>query len=424
MENEFTQHIEKNFWSTVPNDNPEDALEYLNNPDNFRSFSEGLTILIRKYGYNGNKNAVEEKTKFILEKFSSISASIEEKTVQDWFSEKRRPGLNLVSRDRMFQLCFALSASLEDIAWFFGHVYFDREFNCHTVKEAIYYYCLSRQLPYAHAVKLLSVAENLHHQEKDDYASADMFTQMIQNHIDQCTSDKELLDFLTNNRHIFDQWNKKALQIIDRLLSLIRGKSSDKAVIEAVCKLKKRPLKKEVECCGLVVQEYLLSFDGERFDYISGKSITSIDFMLERILMINSGLVKEAPVPDIVRRNFPSKKTFSDILGKASESSSSDIRIKGQTSTSYDSIRKCLILLVFYKFWVSITLKKLNQEKISVSSKELFDAYRDETDDILAECGYHELFIGNPYDWLFLWASKTDNPLDTLRNVIYTLEDI
>jgi len=33
----------------------------------------------------------------------------------------------------------------------------------------------------------------------------------------------------------------------------------------------------------------------------------------------------------------------------------------------------------------------------------------------LLDCGYPALYIGNPYDWIFLWAIKTDHPLESFR---------
>lgn len=34
----------------------------------------------------------------------------------------------------------------------------------------------------------------------------------------------------------------------------------------------------------------------------------------------------------------------------------------------------------------------------------------------LLDAGYPELYIGNPYDWLFMWALKDyDNPLFAFR---------
>ena len=53
----------------------------------------------------------------------------------------------------------------------------------------------------------------------------------------------------------------------------------------------------------------------------------------------------------------------------------------------------------------------------------LSGVYQEETDALLVDCGYQELFPGNPYDFLFLWAANSNEPLSTLREIIECLED-
>lgn len=381
---------------------PAYALEYLNNPEHFPSFSSGLTELISKYGYKERPDHTDDKTRFLLSKLSEAEISITRATVLDWFREKRRPNSSSESREHMFHVCFALSVSPADMEWFFGRVYFDRTFNCHTVEEAVYDYCLTHKLPYRHAEKLIAVIRAFP-DPKAPSGSGTVFTKDIIHSLKRCETDEELLRFFKHNKHIFHQWNQTAMKYINGFDKLIRGKKSDKAVINA-CKAGKTFLPEEVRQCGLIVQEYLLAARGGRFDYISGKSIDSVDFMLERMITLNSGLSRQAPVPLFVKRNFPSKKTFSDILNRCG------------SSTSYDSIRKCLILLKFYHFWAALLLQP------DLIDHSPFDIYCDETNALLAECGYEDLFPGNPYDWLFLWASACQKPLDALRGVISSID--
>ncbi len=386
-------------WCIKTDDNaPVHALEYLNNPANFRTFSQGLTELITTYGYQENPCDLEAKTRFVLDKLSLTGTSISKSTVKDWFLDKRRPSLASNSRTLMFCLCFALSASLADVRWFFHHVYFDRCFNCHTIEEAVYYYCFSNRLSYAHAKSLLE-AINSYPALPICHTASHVFTTDIRNRLDECTNDQQLLDFFRENKAIFAEWNKSALSCIDYYVTAIQGKPADKAVIEAR-RAGKTILPSECEDCGLVIQEYLFGRSDHMLDYIRGKSITSIDFMLNRMIKTNSGISKNTVIPAIVKANFPSKRTFSDILNKSG------------TSTSYDSIRKCLILLKFYHFWASLLLKP------ALAEYDLFDVFQEETDALLTSCGYDELYPGNPYDWLFLWASTTEHPLDALRDAL------
>lgn len=399
----FTKYSDDSIWS-VDSDDPDltRALNYLNNPENFRSFSSGLTSLISKYGYDGAPEDTDARTGFLLEKLASIGVSLTKATVFSWFTDKHRPALSANSRTLLFQVCFSLSASLEDVRWFFSHVYFDKALNCHTIPEAVYYYCFTRRLPYRHALDLISRIDAM--PCPDGSGHAVVFTKDIIRQLDSCTTEEELLTFFQKNKHVFSQWNRTALKYIEFYVSLIQGKESDKAMIRAA-KAGRTFLPDELRPCGLVIQEYLLSASNGCFGYISGKSIRSIDFMLEQMITINSGLPKQTQIPAVVRQNFPSKKTFSDILNKS------------ELSTSYDSIRKCLILLKFYHFWVNLLLNP------DLAADNPFDIYRDETNALLAECGYDDLFAGNPYDWLFLWASTSGNPLNTLRQAIHSIED-
>ena len=123
MSTNFTKTIENSIWD-IPNDDNISALEFLKNPSNFRSFSTGLTELITRYGYDGVIDDIESKTQFILQSLSSIDVTIAKSTIKDWFLEKRRPALVSNSRTIMFQLSFALHASISDVIWFFHHVYF------------------------------------------------------------------------------------------------------------------------------------------------------------------------------------------------------------------------------------------------------------------------------------------------------------
>ncbi len=108
--------------------------------------------------------------------------------------------------------------------------------------------------------------------------------------------------------------------------------------------------------------------------------------------------------------NFPQKKQLSDIkLGKA----------------SYDTIRKALILLKFYSFFMHVG------EDHSEDDREQF--YQ-ETDDMLSECGYWPLYPRNPYDWIFMYCAacshdlqnrylEISQPLEELKDIMTNMLD-
>lgn len=405
MTDHFTLSISDSIWQ-FHDDDYADALQYLNNPKNFRSFSSGLTELLCRCSYTGSLDSVEERTTFLCTKLKDIGVKISKQTVKDWFLDKRRPTVSSTSRTIMYQVCFSLLSSLEDVKWFFHHVYFDRSFNCHLITEAVYYYCFLNGHSFTHANALLEKIDAMPLLSLPEETDVN-FTNEVKHFVESCNTDEELLAFFEQNKHSFQAWNRSASANINALLSLIRGKESDKEVLDrklASKRTKPEDIVKydEIKQCGVVVQEILFDNKEEHIsDEIANLDISSIDFMLHHILYWNKNIHKNVDLPDIVRKNFPNKMVFSKLK---------DIN----ESTSYDSIRKCLILLKFYSFWCDF---KFNSLKEHEEPFLFFDIFLDEMNALLTECGYEELYSGNPYDWIFLTASTASNPLDYFRNI-------
>lgn len=399
-------------------DDCNEAYQYLQNSANFVSFHTGLTTLMQRCGYTGSSEDVEEKTAYLQQKLAAIHVKITEITVRDWFSGKRRPSLDSRSRKLVYEICFALGASFELVQEFFRQVYFSRSFNCHTIKEAVYYYCLHQNHSYDHALELYETIKAMPETAKFE-ASDPVYTDQIRNALDNCRSDEEFLAYFSRNKSIFDRWNQRALFYIEEFIRQIRGTKEDIGRIEAFKKVGTIPDAKTLaapSASGLTIQEFFMQARhlGLKWKYRK-QNITSIDFMLEFIIDPIEPVNKKAKLPDIVKLNFPSKKTFSKILNRS----------QSEMSTSYDSIRKCLILLKFYHFWVTLELMMDSGNAAEDSQTEYadyFDDFCEEMAQLLEECGYEELYERNPYDWIFLWASTTEHPLESFRGTMKTID--
>lgn len=425
MSSNFTEQINKSIWEIdASEEDVINAIEYLNNPKYFRPFSVGITELMVKCGYTKATDDTNAKVNYLLDKFHNIGASITKATIKSWLTDTSRSASVSNSRTKMFQLCFALSANFDDVIWFFNHIYFNRSFNCHTIEEAVYYYCFLNNLSYPYARDLIQKIKQLpDNSDSQKQISPTIFTEEIRKQLGKYKTDEELLSFFHDNKYIFSNWNKTATLYINRYLKEIIGSEDTKPIIDKLKKTLKKKLnstttlnqqndinENDIRKCGLLIREiYTEALQNNTespvnyiFETINGRKLFSIDFVLERILYTSSGLPKNTPIPYIVKNNFPSKKTFSKILD--------DVNIS--ISTSYDSIRKCLLLLQFYRFWC---IKYIEPQKYSSYG---YNDFVEETNAILIECGYEELFAGNPYDWLFLWASTTEQPLFALREVI------
>ena len=69
------------------------------------------------------------------------------------------------------------------------------------------------------------------------------------------------------------------------------------------------------------------------------------------------------------------------------------------------------MLLTFYTFWAR---KALDNGNYSAGTEDASRCIA-HMNQMLTEAGYSELYVGNPYDWLFFYAAKSDEPLPTFR---------
>lgn len=429
MTNKYTEIAKDSIYNFAFVDEYSDAIEYLNNPDNFRPFNEGLTELLMRAGYPGDINNDKQKTRYLYEKMTSIGSNIEQETIKFWFSGKHRPKIEPASRKKMYEICFALDLQIDNVKWFFHHVYYDRCFNCHNIDEAAYLFCFLNNLSYIDATQLIQEISDNEISSSAPRKSQNNYTQFIQSNVLRHSSKNEFLEFMKTNKLEFDGWNISAVATINNLLNILSGFGKTSASdIDKLKRLLKRNIAKckplnpanmpIFDNCGLLLYElyydasvlYGNSVEAEKhiLESISSKSVLKNNFILERLLSTSSGITKDTYIPYIVKVNFPSKKSLSDILIQDSSG-----RNKIESSKSYDTIRKVLVLLHFYTFWLPLKFNPEVYQKYDFNL--LFEIYQDDANRHLLECGYEELYPGNPYDWLFLTASNNESPLEFFR---------
>ncbi len=422
MATNYTLYNEKSIFNSCAEDSEEDAVKYLNCPDNFRPFNEGLTELLENSGFTGNTSDTDALADYLISKLDAIHSAITPQTIYSWFSAEHRPKIEPSSRERMYEICFSLHLPIEKVRWFFNHVYYDRAFNCHTCEEAIYYYCFLHHLDYNAAKDLIQTVKTS--SPSEDFSDTENninYTTFVQNQAEYSSSIEEFLHFLIENKNAFDTWNQSAISQINAMLEEITGAEDTKPFLKKL-KITLKTLTDKggtlkdtditgINQCGLLIQEiYADACDSSEpipaymNELLTKRNVFASSFILDRILTTMTGFSKDCEVPYIVKNNFPSKKTLSDILSES----------KNGTLKLYDSIRKVLILLNFYIYWCNIRLHPFEAQ--NCDSDALFEIYRDEADYLLESCGYQPLFAGNPYDWLFLKASKNEDPLFFFRN--------
>ena len=87
---------------------------------------------------------------------------------------------------------------------------------------------------------------------------------------------------------------------------------------------------------------------------------------------------------------------------------------------SEERVRKLLILVVFYWYWVK---KELESRSLVINpSSADYQDFIALVNRTLGDSNYPELYAGNPYDWIILYASlDEENPLRLFRRLMYEL---
>lgn len=89
-----------------------------------------------------------------------------------------------------------------------------------------------------------------------------------------------------------------------------------------------------------------------------------------------------------------------------------DLILRGE-HVSYERIRKWLVLLNFYTYWAKKAIEKNSYEAEPGDADRCIACMNQH----LTDAGYPELYIGNPYDWIFFYAAKRDEPLFVFRYI-------
>ncbi len=418
----YTQFNENSLHQFKNEDDIYEAIDFLKDPSNFRNFDEGLVELMHRKGYSTELN-VFELSGILYSELQNIGSSISRTTIGSWFQGTHRPKIEAGYRKQIYEICFALKLNCDETKWFFQHVYYDRAFNCHTITESVYFFSFLNNLPYTEAQEIINIIESA--PSPSIFSPVKNYTQFSRSQIESFHSKDELIRFLTYHKSNYESWNQSSFaEIQNRMNELIPtdlGKKEISNVKRTITRkntivgvIPKLSCQKE---WGLIMQEFFSSvICPEDLEYISGLNIQSNAFILKRILSPSSCEVKidKTSVPYIVKNNFPTRKTMSDILSAE----------KISHSKSYDSIRKVIILLNFYIFWVRVDLGYTNylQEEQDCPDNILYDAFIKEMDATLYNCGYEYLYAGNPYDWLFMCAALTEKPLRYFRDCMIEIQ--
>lgn len=366
--NQYTQMMENETYNydrfDAQDESYETLIEFLNS--DFRTFGEALAAIIDKK--EGEK--VQDYITYIKDACIINDVDIDKiasrNTLKAWFEKDSRPKKGDKSRGSMFALAFALKLTVEETKELFHKAYLDRAFNQRDYQEIIYYYGIKNNLSYKHVTNLITGIglEDVIQEDKT------IFTQKIESDIMQISADIDLINYINNHKHNLSINNRQAFFFLEQYRQY---------AIELV--------KKEIDA----------DYDDKRYKY---RDITSNDTVYE-VITGQTAVGKKGTktikfknnvVPSEIKVNFPQAKHFTE------------------KTQSYEEIRKTIILLFSYWFW-----KKVEE---TAMDGDIIDDYISQLNDLLIEANLPPLYYGHPYDWLFMYCTTQEDPLDIFRGFL------
>lgn len=376
LEDRYLTRIAKNeiYFIDPKEEFSPDDMEYILTLNTDEIFYEYALFYAKKAGYNGKDKDLNLLANFIYKKGEENNASLSSiVTVKNWL-KKAPPTGNQQGRENVYRFCFALNMNAEETMEFFLKAYLERPFNYKNINESVYFFCMNNGLSYADAEKIISKINTMPIVENED---AEDVTEQIGEDISLITSEEDIIKYISDNRSGFSVQNKTATKEIKNLVKKCIELANDE----------------KVKC--------------RRNDE---GNVESIDDLLKAITGYNArekengeNLYKEKSIsksrlPLAIRKNFPQREQYKNIeVGKA----------------SFDVIRKFLIILNFYHFFT----KAYINDREGLENDGKFDEFIFETDILLKECGYVQLYPRNPYDWMFMYCAWK-NDIDTFKDII------
>lgn len=383
-----------------------DEEDFIENPeklkaivDSFRDASSAMDEFLIFKGFEGDIHDAAEKKEYIENSFKKHGID-EPREVKEFYKNNKRLTVN-----KGIALCFAFGLSLDETNEFFRRVLLIRGLDLHTIEGLSYYFCIKNGFSYNEAVDLIAYAKNLSFDEKEN--SEIFYTSRIKAEVDELESLDELRDYFCKNIGQFKKNNRTALKNIYFLWDDLLKKDNGKNLFEIERELLRKTFNDEDDWRGVNIDSQKDSFPWQFYLQIFG-------YDLNKSSKIQKAYKKDRSLIELLKDNayfrsealelFPGRATF--------------IAIKNDSrKISDESIRKWLILLSFYRFWVREIINTTGSEGYFEAVKDDNHRSMDDMNRFLTESGFPELYAGNPYDWIFMYSNMSPYPLDTFREI-------
>ena len=349
----------------------------------FRGHGAALSGFLDTHGCSCEMSP-EAKAAFLKEKFAAAGiGGTKARNALTWLTSEKG-----FERETGFRIAFALGLSVEDTNDFFRTVMLDRSFDCHTIREAIWYYCIFHRKGYPAAEKLIAESPSPERIRVPDSADV-LYTKNIISFLRICGNEEALIRYFEENLDQFGYNQVKAKEYIRFLWTPISAPDGLAARERKYFPDDDRPGDQEGADSTWNIYLQILGLDQADVRHI--ETDRTIKPILENKTFMHQ----------FASDNFPNRQSIEKIL-------------RGE-STQNDLIRKTLILLAFYRFWMNTALSRTG-----VKTYEAYENDRErcitEIDQYLLDAGFPEMYAGNPFDWIFLWAAGRASPMQAFRS--------
>lgn len=374
MENNYTQICENKSWSL--NGDEEDigkkVLQFL------QECSETATFGARLKRFIAKECGVSEDSvpQYLKGRLQAEEIDMNSNTLRNWFS-KAGPKKGDHSRDLMLRVAFALRLNVEQTNLLFQKVYLDRGLYPRRFEEYAAEFCLREGLGWTVWQSLLKQYPSAEEENEQT-----VYTRVLQQDLDGIKTPEEAAEYWKKHFHNFTIRNKSAREVLQNLVRKVKGNKDRTGEIDR--ELEGRNDKSDIW-----------------FEILKGRPHDTYEAMVQVITELtpetqsngkkSRSILKGTCLPHEIQTNFPEASVFS------------------KKEPSYEELRKMIILLGSYYLWRQAARARKILE---------LDVYIQEMNDQLNEAGLPPLYYGNPFDWLFLYSAKEEDPLAYFREVL------
>lgn len=315
-------------------------------------FAEGLIRRLDELGVHMTVQDTELILKEIKQRYKDRIGVSCPRTIQEWI-KGTVPGVT--NRVNNYNLCYALKMNLKETADFFVKYYLTTPFNYKDKVDAIFFYCLYHQKPYAVIEKMLKEAEKFEAVSISSTKTAEIGRRIL-----EIKDDDSFMQYLSAHCYNNEQQYQIAREKINALI--------DKHERNSIAGL-------HTEIMGFNYQDAMLNH-----------------------------MEKRTVLPDEFLKSLPTDRTFLDIR-------------RGKRET-YETLRKTLVILAFYDFYIDI--QKTAGELDETAVRDNFSDFYESVNEKLLDCGLPLLYEGHPFDRLILFCAASRYPISTF----YGLNDM